>query len=361
VRTFGILLFTLLLSGFSTPRCGATVYQSNGSLANVQALHNAAHDGDTITLPAGRFSWTSQLNITKGITLQGQTTISGAGTANATANDQTKTVEMPAPTAWPIVLAFGLTLLFAGLVTSSSVSLLGTILAVSGCIGWFRDVLPHERHEAVSAVETAVPVSTSRPQVTPVEWMTHELYRARLPLEIYPMSAGVKGGLAGSVAMAVLAVTYGTISRRGVWYPINVLAAGFFPGRHTAEQIGAFHWDSLLIASVLHLLISISVGLLYGATLPMLPRHPILLGGLVAPILWSGLVHSFVELIDPQLGQQIDWLWFVLSQVGFGIVAGVVVSRQQRVLTRQHLPFAVRAGFEVLGGLNAKDGDKPQW
>ena len=279
----------------------------------------------------------------------------------ARADSQTETIEMPAPTAWPIILAFGLTLVFAGLVTSSSVSLLGAILAVSGCIGWFRDVLPDEKHESVSASETTRPVSTSRPQVAAVAWMTEELHRARLPLEVYPIKAGVKGGMAGSVAMAVLAVMYGMISGRGMWYAINVLAAGFFPGRHPMAQIGSFQWDSLLIASVLHLLLSISVGLLYGATLPMLPRHPILLGGLVAPILWSGLVHSFVELIDPQLDQQIDWLWFVLSQVGFGIVAGVVVSRQQRVLTRQHLPFAVRAGFEVLGGLNAKDGDKPRW
>jgi len=272
------------------------------------------------------------------------------------ASDQTKTVEMPAPTAWPIVLAFGLTLLFAGLVTSSSVSLLGTILAVCGCIGWFRDVLPHERHEAVSAIETAIPVSTSRPQVTPVEWMTQELYRARLPLEIYPISAGVKGGLAGSGAMAVLAVTYGTISRRGVWYPINVLAAGFFPGRHTAEQIGAFHWDSLLIASVVHLLISLLVGLLYGAMLPMFPRRPILLGGLIAPVLWSALVHTLVEVIDPLLDRQIDWVWFVLSQVGFGIVAGVIVSRQERVRTWQHLPFALRAGLEAAGAVEKNGG-----
>jgi hypothetical protein len=79
----------LILSGFSAPRCGATVYESNGSLANVQALHNAAKNGDTITLPAGTFSWTSQLNITKGITLQGQTTISGAGTATPSVNDLT--------------------------------------------------------------------------------------------------------------------------------------------------------------------------------------------------------------------------------------------------------------------------------
>jgi hypothetical protein len=273
---------------------------------------------------------------------------------------RTEAIEMPAPTAWPIILAFGLTLIFAGLVTSSSVSLLGAILAVSGCIGWFRDVLPRERHESVSAIETISPVSTSHPRVAAVEWMTQELLRARLPLEVYPIRAGVKGGVAGSVAMAVLAVMYGVISGRGVWYAINVLAAGFFPGRHALAQIGAFQWDSLLIASVVHLLVSLSVGLLYGATLPMLPRHPILLGGLIAPVLWSGLIHSFVELIDPTLNQQIDWVWFVFSQVGFGVVAGIVVSRQQRVPTRQHLPFALRAGFEVLGGINNKDGGKPR-
>jgi len=274
----------------------------------------------------------------------------------------TKIIEMPAPTAWPIILAFGLALVFAGFVTSPSVSLLGAILAISGGVGWFRDVLPHERHESVSASETALQVSTNRPRVAAVEWMTKELHRARLPLEVYPIRAGVKGGMAGAVAMAVLAVMYGIISGRGMWYAINVLAAGFFPGRHPFAQIGAFEWDSLLIASALHLLVSLSVGLLYGATLPMLPQHPILLGGLVAPILWSGLIHSFVELIDPILNQRIDWLWFALSQVGFGIVAGIVVSRQERVPTRQHLPFAVRAGFEVLARIDEddKDGGKPR-
>jgi hypothetical protein len=278
----------------------------------------------------------------------------------ARADRAAETIEMPAPTAWPIILAFGLTLVFAGLVTSWSVSFLGAILAVSGCIGWFRDVLPHEKHESISAIETVRPVSTSRPRVAAVEWMTEELHRARLPLEVYPIRAGVKGGMAGGVAMAFLAVIYGIISRRGMWYAINVLAAGFFPGRHALSQIGAFQGDSLLIASVVHLLVSLSVGLLYGATLPMLPRHPILLGGLVAPVLWSGLVHSFVELIDPTLNQEIDWVWFVFSQVGFGIVAGIVVSRHQRVPTRQNLPFAVRAGFEVLGGINGKDEGKPR-
>ena len=47
-----------------------------------------AHDGDTITLPAGTLTWTTGVNLTKGITVSGQTTITGAGTANCTANDQ---------------------------------------------------------------------------------------------------------------------------------------------------------------------------------------------------------------------------------------------------------------------------------
>jgi hypothetical protein len=267
------------------------------------------------------------------------------------------TIEMPAPTPWPIVLAFGVALGFAGMVTSGSVSVLGAVLAVAGCVGWFRDVLPHEKHESVSVSESMIPIATSRPQVTRVDWITKDLNRARLPLEIYPISAGVKGGLAGSVAMAVLAVIYGVISGHGVWYPINLLSAGFFPARSAVSQIAAFHWDALIIATIVHLICSVLVGLLYGATLPMFPRRPILLGGVIAPILWTGLLHSILEALDPVLNQRIDWLWFVISQIGFGVVAGIVVSRQERVRTWQYLPFAVRAGIEAPGAIDEKNGE----
>ena len=266
-------------------------------------------------------------------------------------------IKLPAPTAWPIILAFGLTLVFAGLVTSPSVSILGAILAVSGCVGWFFDVLPHERHEAMQAVESVPAVATRHPEVARVEWMTKELDRARLPLEIYPISAGVKGGLAGSVVMAVLAMLYGIISGHGIWYPINLLSAGFFPGRSTTAQIAAFHWDGLIIAAILHLICSSLVGLLYGAALPMFPRRPVLFGGVIAPVLWSGLIHSMLEAMDPTLKQRIDWLWFVISQIGFGIVAGVIVSRHERVRTWQYLPFAVRAGIEAPGAIDEENGN----
>src|SRR5215467_7486389 len=61
-------------------------------------------------------------------------------------------IEVPASTAWPLVLAFGFTLMFAGLLTSVSVSVLGVVLAVAGSVGWFREVLPHEHEETVPMV-----------------------------------------------------------------------------------------------------------------------------------------------------------------------------------------------------------------
>jgi hypothetical protein len=275
---------------------------------------------------------------------------------STTTTTNSSTLELPAPTAWPLVLAFGITLAFAGLVTSESVSVLGGFLIIAGAVGWFRNVLPQEEHESVSVTPAEPAIATTRQDVDRLEVASHPT-RAWLPLEIYPVSAGIKGGLAGSVVMAGLAMLYGLISHNGVWYPINLLVAGFFPGavNATTAQIAEFRLNALLLAIPIHLTTSLLVGLLYGVMLPMFPRRPILLGGLIAPIMWSGLLYTTLDIINPVMNQRIDWLWFVLSQVGFGVVAGLVVSRQQRVRTYQGLPFAVRAGIEAPGVMRERD------
>jgi hypothetical protein len=89
----------------------------------------------------------------------------------------------------------------------------------------------------------------------------------------------------------------------------------------------------------------------------MFPRRPVLLGGVIAPVLWSGLIYSLVEFLAPAVGDRINWPWFVVTQAGFGIVAGIVVSKQQRVHTWQHLPFAIRAGFEAPGAMDERNGE----
>jgi hypothetical protein len=259
-------------------------------------------------------------------------------------------VELPAPTAWPLVFAFGLALLAAGMATSPYVAVLGGVLALAGVVGWFRDLYPHESHEAVR-LEGAIPtVQTDRPAVERIP-LAPGVQRAWLPLETYPVSAGIKGGLAGSVAMALLAMLYGILSHHGIFYPINLLSAGFFPSAmtETAAQLEAFQLAPFLIAVGIHLTTSLVVGILYGAMLPMLPHRPILLGGVLAPVVWSGLLHGILGFINPVLDAHVDWKWFVASQVGFGLVAGVVVSRQQRIPTWQGMSFAMRAGIESPG------------
>jgi hypothetical protein len=260
------------------------------------------------------------------------------------------TIHLPAPTAWPIVLAFGITLLLAGLVTNAALSILGAILFVAGSVGWFRDVLPQEQEETIEVRVEATVVSTARPEVARLP-VAPDLPRALLPLQTYPVSAGIKGGLAGSVAMAVLACLYGLLKQGSIWYPINLLAATAYTQsvHFSTASLKAFHLDSFLLAVGIHLLTSLLVGLLYGAMLPMIPHRPILLGGVVGPILWTGLLHSVLELLNPLLNQLISWPWFVASQFAFGIVAGLVVVRQEQVRTQQLVPFLMRAGFEAPG------------
>jgi hypothetical protein len=261
-----------------------------------------------------------------------------------------ETVEMPARTAWPISLAFGITLAVAGLVTSGAVSVLGAVVAIAGAVGWFRAVLPHEAHEMVQAQRRVPAVTTTRREVARVE-IAGNIRRAFLPVETYPISAGIRGGLAGSVVMALLAVLFGIVSQRSIWYPINLLAATLFPSlaTQTTAQIAEFQLRFFLAAVAIHLMTSLLVGLLYGAMLPMLPRRPVLLGGLIAPLLWCGLIHSVLGIVNPVLNQRIDWGWFVLSQIGFGVAAGIVVARQGRIRTMQRLPFVLRAGIEASG------------
>ena len=265
-------------------------------------------------------------------------------------NAAARIVYLPAPTAWPIVLAFGITLMFAGLVTSPPIGIVGAALAVTAGVGWFRNVLPQEKEEAVEASELPAAAKSTQHEVERLA-VAPDLPRALLPLETYPVSAGIKGGLAGGVAMAVLACLYGVIGHGSIWYPINLLAATAYSQSLMlgSASLTAFHLGSLLVAIVIHALTSLLVGLLYGAMLPMTSRRPILLGGLVAPILWTGLIHSILGLIDPLLNRLIDWPWFVASQVAFGVVAGLIVVRQARVRVGQFLPFLMRAGFEAPG------------
>jgi hypothetical protein len=267
-------------------------------------------------------------------------------------------VVMPAPTAWPFAMALGTALTFTGLLTDVSVSVLGAILTICGAVGWFRQVLPHEHHDVIPVEPQEPPRVVPPKQVMRLE-AAAEIHRAWLPLRIYPISAGIKGGLAGGVAMAIFAVIYGLVAQHSIWYPINLLAGSLYSPQSTptVEAMRQFRMDWFLFALAMHITMCLLVGLLYGAMLPLLPRRPVVLGGIIGPLLWTGLLYHVIGYVNPLLDERINWWWFALSQAAYGVVAGFVVARQTRVLTAENLPLALRAGIEAPGLMHERDDE----
>ena len=256
-------------------------------------------------------------------------------------------IEMPASTAWPLLLAFGVTLCFASMVTSSGVGIAGLALVCFGVVGWARQVLPNERHELAPVAKRELAASSPRVHVAHIE--VNEVHRAFLPVESYPVSSGLRGGIAGGIVMIFPALLYGYLAQHSIWYAVNLLGGagvGDWTNATTAD-IAAFHWNGLITATIIHAAVCTLIGLLYGAMLPMWPRRPILLGGLVAPLLWTGLIHSILGFVNPAFNARIAWSWFALSEILFGIVAGVVVTRSGKFRTHQTLPFLLRMGIEA--------------
>ena len=259
-------------------------------------------------------------------------------------------LKVPAPTGWPMIMALGLTLVFAGLVTNVAVSMVGLILFWSGAVGWFREVLPLQHTEAVRVEAVAEAIVPAKIGVDYLD--VGELgNRAILPLQIYPYSAGIKGGIAGGVVMAALAVFQGLVRHGSPWYTVNILAATAMARLAHADTatLSSFIPQAFLIALIIHASASLLVGLLYGVMLPMFPRYPALWAAIVAPLLWTGLLWASLSVINPVLEARIEWGWFILCQIAFGAVAGFVVNLTEQVHTLQHVPFAVRTGIETPG------------
>lgn len=270
-------------------------------------------------------------------------------------------IELPAPTFWPIVFAFGITLLFAGLVTHWAVGAVGFVIAFRGALGWWHNVIPQEEHEEVP-IELAL-----RPAPIPVEARSvvrlragEQGHRVRIPEEVHPYSAGLWGGLAGGAAMAALACLYGLIAQHSIWYPVNLLAGTVMPdlGNATVEQLRAFNASAFFAALVGHICISILVGIIYAVMLPMFPKYAPFWAGILMPVFWSGLIATTLNIINPVLNERINWPWFVVCQLAFGLVGGYVIARSTNIKTMQSWTLAERAFVEAPGVKRAREDEE---
>jgi len=257
-----------------------------------------------------------------------------------------ETLEMPKPTAAPLVLALGVVLLAAGVVLGIAMTIVGGVLLLIGLGLWVASLLPGKGHFAEPLAEPDARPLAIHGATGMVEQMAEGKpgYRAQLPAMVHPVSAGVKGGILGGLVMPIPALIYSLATGHGVWYPANLLAGMVLPGLQdlSLAELEQFHFSYLIAAVFIHAAMSLVVGLAYGVLLPTLPHIPkeLAWGALLMPVLWTGFSFAAISLINPGFYHRLDWPSFIFAQFVFGVVAAVIVRR-------------LRARGGVVAGLSA--------
>jgi hypothetical protein len=265
------------------------------------------------------------------------------------------TVEMPRPNVWPMVLALGIVLMAAGVALHVGFFAAGIVIFLAGLTGWITQLLPGRGHHHEALVEPA-----RRPKPVVAATGTVEQlhpgrpgYRFQLPEKVHPISAGVKGGLLGGLAMILPALIYGLLSGHGIFYPVNLLAGMVLPGVESMalmnpKQLDDFQLPLFVVGVLIHIVNSVVFGLLYGVLLPTLPHipRPLAWGGLLMPLLWTGVSFSVMGTVNPVLAKGVSWEWFILSQFIFGVVAALVVLRLEPM---RRIPAGIIGG--LVGGV----------
>lgn len=248
-------------------------------------------------------------------------------------DDPDGSVELPRPTAAPMVLALGLALMAAGVALGIAFVVVGAAVLAAGLGLWLGQLAPGRGHLHEPLAE---PPRRPRPVTARPEGVAHMHegmpgYRLRLPTEVHPISAGIKGGLVGGALMPIPALVWGLASGHGVWYPANLLAGMVLPGvdRMTVAELELFRPALLVVGLVIHVVNSVIFGMIYGVLLPTLPALPRSLtwGGLLMPMLWTALSFGLMGAVNPLLSRGVDWPWFIASQFVFGVVAAATTLR----------------------------------
>jgi hypothetical protein len=174
-----------------------------------------------------------------------------------------------------------------------------------------------------------------------------------------PLIAGLRAGTIAGLLMPIPAMIWGLLAGHTVWYPANLLAGMVLPklGQLPLPDLKVFHTEWLAIALVIHMVMSIAIGLIFALVLPRLGPipMPVAWGGVLMPLLWTSISFGLMGIVNPLLQERVDWPWFIASQFVFGLAAAIIVVRSEKVYT----PLAGRGPGPQALGAAAGGGAQP--
>jgi hypothetical protein len=239
-------------------------------------------------------------------------------------------VEMPEPTVAPLVLALGMAMFAAGVLMGPAFLIIGGLVLLYGLGMWISNLLPgrgHTHEPLVAPEHRPQPVKRA---IGGVQELRPGMagYRVRVPEKLHPISAGIKGGLAGGAVLPIPAFLWAILTGHSIVYPINLLAGMMMPGMGDVD-LEQFNFTLFLSGAAIHVITSVILGMLYGVLLPTLPAIPQAMawGALLAPILWTGATFVLMGMANPKLREGVSWPWFILSQFIYGIVMTLIVTQ----------------------------------
>ncbi len=145
------------------------------------------------------------------------------------------------------------------------------------------------------------------------------------------VAAGLLGGVVGGLVLPIPALLWSLAAGHGPWYPANLLAG--IVQTLNPRELEQYHADWLATALGIHAVLSLGFGLIYGLLLEKLPVFPgpLAWGGILMPLLWTGTSYGLIGVVNQAMEKYVDWEYFLISQIVFGVAASIVVIRTEEV------------------------------
>ncbi|MFQ5858008.1 MAG: hypothetical protein ACE5LU_20575 [Anaerolineae bacterium] len=171
--------------------------------------------------------------------------------------------------------------------------------------------------------------------------------RITVPAEVYPYRAGLVGGIVAGAVMALVMAEWGALTGRGVWFPVNLIAATVLRDlqAESLQMLAQFSLAGALVGTLIHFALSIGLGFLFATLLPTLPGSAFVWALIIGPILWFTAQYLALPLVNPRMEALVHVPSFAIAHVIYSLVLGWWISRTAKIVCCEPGTTGIRQMF----------------